>query len=344
MSIIGSSICVMAAGVPFNGPIGAVRIGRKDGKFIINPTKEEIDTGDMNLLVAGPKGLTNMIECDAKQVPDAVIEEAFALGQKHIDRSIDAQQEFLKKCTITPKEIAFNKPTDFVLAEVAKVLTTAKIDTMMGHTKVSFNDMYYQYEKEALEACKGKIDEATQEECTQTKIKMAVFALVKKEIRKRTLHSDKRFDDRTVDQVRPLYCEVGLFPRVHGTGLFRRGDTQVLSTVSLGSPSDTQKVDDMENDATEERYIHHYNFAPFSTNEAQGTRGPGRREIGHGALAEKALFHVIPAKEEFPYTIRVVSECLSSGGSTSQASVCGSTLALMDAGVPIKAPVAGIAM
>lgn len=242
------------------------------------------------------------------------------------------------------KEITFNKPSAELEKIVRETLGEEKLQSMMGFNKVSFNDLYDQYQTELVEHFKAEIEDEENTEFSESKVKMAFFNVVKYFIRERTLSTGKRVDDRGQFDIRPLYCEVGLFKRTHGTGLFRRGDTQVLSTVTLGGPTDYLILDDMENDDVKQRYIHHYNFPPFSTGEAKGIRGVGRREIGHGRLAEKALERMIPDKTEFPYTIRVVSECLSSGGSTSMGSVCGSTLSLMDAGVPLKKPVAGIAM
>lgn len=344
LTIIGASLSVMAAGIPFTGPVGAARIGYKDGQFIVNPTREELDTGMANLIVAGKKWSINMIECDAKEIPADKLKEAFALGQKHIDMSCDFQAEFIKKLTISPKTPIYNKAGEEVIAYISGILNKDKLQALTGHTKAPFNELCSAFEKEVLELCKDKIQDSENEHFTTSKVKMWVFDVIKKFIRSRTLQEGKRIDDRVMDQIRPLYCEVNLLPRVHGTGLFRRGDTQVLSTVTLGAPGDYEKQENMEEDDIKKRYMHHYNFPAFSTNEARGMRGPGRREIGHGRLAEKALEYMIPDQITFPYTIRVVSECMGSGGSTSMGAVCGSTLSLLDAWVPLKAPVAGIAM
>lgn len=254
-----------------------------------------------------------MIECDAKEIPADKLKEAFALGQKHIDISCDFQTEFLKKCIISPKEVIYNKPGEEVIAYVSGILNKDKLQALTGNTKVPFNELCSAFEKEVLELSKEKIQDAENEHFTTTKVKMAVFDVIKKFIRSRTIHDGKRIDDRAMDQIRPLYCEVDLLPRVHGTGLFRRGDTQVLSTVTLGAPGDYEVQENMEEDDIKKRYMHHYNFPAFSTNEARGMRGPGRREIGHGRLAEKALEYMIPDQITFPYTIRVVSECMGSG-------------------------------
>jgi polyribonucleotide nucleotidyltransferase len=285
-----------------------------------------------------------MIECDAREIPADKIKEAFKLGQAEIDASCDMQSEFIAKLTINPKEITYNKPGEDVIARVSGIINSEKLQAMTGNTKVSFNDLYYTYEKEVLELAKEKMAEDTDGHFTYSKVKMAVFDVVKKFIRHRTIAEGIRIDNRTPEDIRPIYCEVDLLPRVHGSALFRRGDTQILSTVTLGAPGDTETQESMEEDDVKKRYMHHYNFPPFSVNEARGMRGPGRREIGHGRLAEKALEYMIPDAETSPYVIRVVSECMGSGGSTSMGSVCGSTMSLMAAGVKLIKPVAGIAM
>ncbi len=343
-SIIGSSLATLLAGLPFDGPISAVRIGRIDGQFIINPTVEQIEKGELNLVVAWKDGFINMVECDAAEVDEKILEDAFALAQEEINKMCKIQEEFLSKCTIEKKEVSYNKPTEALIAYVQGIITPEKFAAMTGNAKVAFNDLYRQYEKEVLELAQEKIADETLEEFRESTIKIAVFNVIKHYIRDRVLQEKKRLDDRDMLTIRPLYCEAGLLPRVHGSGLFWRGDTQVLSTVTLGSPGDVQMLDTMEEDGAEDRYMHHYNFLPYSTGEAGTSRGTSRREIGHGHLAQKALERMIPDKVTFPYTVRVVSECLSSGGSTSMGSVCGSTLSLMDAGVPLKAPVSGIAM
>ncbi len=344
MCIVGSSLSILASGIPFDGPVGAAQIGYKDGKFLVNPTKKELETSLLNLVVAGKKGSINMIECEANEVPEDILKQAFVVGQQAIDESCEYQKSYLQLLSITPKEVKYNKPSEDVIVYVSNILTPEKLQAMTGNAKIWFNELFSQYEKEAIEIAKEKIEDSTLEDFTESKVKMAVFYVIKNFLRHRTLETGKRVDDRDEKEVRSLYCETSLFPRVHGTGLFRRWDTQVLSTVTLWAPGDYLIIDDMENDYIKQRYIHHYNFPPFSVGDAKAIRGTGRREIWHGRLAEKALEPMLPAKESFPYTIRVVSDCLGSWGSTSMGSVCGSTLALMDAGVPLKKPVAGIAM
>ena len=344
MHIIGSSLSILAAGIPFDWPVGAAQIGYLDGQFIVNPSLEQLEKSDLNLLVAGKKGSINMIECEGKEFSDELMKEAFTLGQKVIDESCDWQADFIKTLEIKPQEITFNKPSEKTMEFINSYLTTEKLNAMAGNTKTPFNELYNLYEKDILTLAKEQTTEENEADFTESKLKMGVFNAIKAFIRSRTIETGKRIDDRGILDIRPLYCETDNLPRVHGSGLFWRGDTQVLSTVTLGGPTDYLVLDDMEHNDVQQRYFHHYNFPPFSTGEAKAMRGTGRREIGHGRLAEKALEFMIPSKEVFPYSIRVVSECLGSGGSTSMGSVCGSTLALMDAWVPIKKPVAWIAM
>ena len=344
MHIIGSSLSILAAGIPFDGPVGAAQIGYLDGQFIVNPSLEQLEKSDLNLLVAGKKGSINMIECEGKEFPDNLMKEAFTLWQKVIDESCDWQADFIKTLEIKPQEITFNKPTEKTMELINSYLTSDKLEAMAGNTKTPFNELYNLYEKDIFALAKEQTTEENEANFTESKLKMGIFNAIKAFIRSRTIETGKRIDDRGILDIRPLYCETDNLPRVHGSGLFWRGDTQVLSTVTLGGPTDYLVLDDMEHNDVQQRYFHHYNFPPFSTGEAKAMRGTGRREIGHGRLAEKALEFMIPSKESFPYSIRVVSECLGSGGSTSMGSVCGSTLALMDAWVPIKKPVAGIAM
>jgi len=344
MTIIGSSLSIMASGIPFDGPVWACQIGYLDWKFLINPTKAELEKSSLNLVVAWKKWSINMIESEGAEIPEDILKKAFEIWQEQIDKSCEFQLKFLKKLKIAEKEIKYNKPSEELIAYVSNILDSKKLDALAGNTKVPFNDLYSQYEKEVLEIAKEKIEDKENEDFTESKIKMAVFHIIKYYIRHRTLEKKKRIDDRGEKDIRPLYCEVWLLPRVHGSGLFRRWDTQVLTTTTLWWPKEYLILDDMENDGNKQRYIHHYNFPPYSTHEAKVMRWTGRREIGHGRLAEKALEKMIPDKTEFPYTIRLVSECLGSGWSTSMWSVCGSTLSLMDAGVPIKKPIAGIAM
>lgn len=279
ISIIGSSISILAAGLPFDGPVGAAQIAYLDGNYLVNPTHEELEKAELNLLVAGKRGSINMIETEANEVSKEVLKKAFEIGQAEIDRVCDFQLQYLAQLSITSKEVCFNKPSHELEESIHAYLGEGKLEGMMGNTKVSFNDLYYQYEKDLLEHFKAEIADEANEGYSISRVKMGFFNVTKHYIRERTLSTGKRVDDRSQLDIRPLYCEVGMFERTHGTGLFRRGDTQVLSTVTLGGPMDYLILDDMENDDVQQRYIHHYNFPPFSTGEAKGMRGTGRREI-----------------------------------------------------------------
>lgn len=343
MTIIGSSVSIMSAGIPFDGPVWAAQIWYKDGEFIINPTIEQLETSLLNLLVAGKRWSINMIECGANEVPTDILKEAFKVWQAEIDKSCDIQLEFLKKLTIQELEVQYNKPSTQTMEFIQNIITDEKLELMTWNGKEDFNKLFSEYEKECLAQAEEKI-ENSEEWFDVSKIKMWVFNHIKHFIRSRSLDTWKRIDDRSEKEIRPLYCEVDLLPRVHGAWLFRRWETQVLNTTTLGWPMDYLVYDDMEHDNVKQRYFHHYNFPPFSVWEAKGTRWQNRREIWHGKLAEKALMPMIPSVDDFPYSIRTVSECLGSGGSTSMWSVCSSTLSLMDAWVPLKKPVAWIAM
>ena len=233
MTIVGSSLSIMASGIPFDGPVGAAQIGYIDGQFIINPTRTQLKTSLFALLVAGKKGSINMIECEASEVPEELLKEAFVVGQKAIDDSCDYQAEFLAKLPVSPKTITYNKPSDALIAYVSSIITHDKLEAMTGNSKVPFNDLMSLYEKETLALAKEYATEENKEEFSEAKVKMAVFQVIKYFIRHRTIDTGKRIDDRTVMDIRPIFCETGLFPRTHGTGLFRRGDTQVLTTVTL---------------------------------------------------------------------------------------------------------------
>lgn len=345
LSLLWSSLACLAAWLPLDGPVGAVRIGRIDGKFIINPTLQEIEDWEMNLICAGHHWSINMIELDAKLVSDEVVSQAFDLAQSYINEMVEMQRQYLSKLTISPKEVVYNKPSPELLDTVQSLIgKDVSLRVFWADQQDSLSQVLHDFEQLALEHLASEIEDDAEQAITPSTIKMAIFEVVKKALRDRTINEGLRVDDRTIDQIRPLYTQVDIAPRAHGTGLFRRGDTQVLSSLTLGTMRDALLLDDMEHTDIEQRYFHHYNFPPFSVGEAKPIRFVSRREIGHGKLAEKALEPVLPSKDEFPYTIRVVSDCLSSGGSTSMGATCGSTLALMAAWVPISAPVSGIAM
>ena len=342
-AIIGASLAIMLGGIPIEWPIGAVRIGYKDGNFIINPTYEEIENWILDLVIAWTEDTITMVECWAKEVPTDILMKAFEIAKEEIKKVCKWQKEFLSQFDIKQQEITINKPSEDLIAFVKQIIWL-KLEQLMNTDKKTFWELYEKFEEEVFEAAKDKIENEENEIFTESKVKMAVFKVVKEFVRNKILKEEKRVDWRKLDEIRPLYTEVWLIPRVHWSWLFQRWETQVLSVTTLWAPWDVQLLDTMEHDETEKRFMHHYNMPPFSTWEARPTRAPNRREIGHWRLAERALEAVIPSEEEFPYTIRIVSEVLSSNGSTSMASVCASTLSLMDAWVPIKAPVSGIAM
>ena len=339
-AMIGASAALSISDIPFGGPTAAVNVGLVDGKIIINPTSAEREKSDLTLTVAGTAEKIAMIEAGANEVPDDVMLEAIKTAHVEIKKMcefIQKMKDEIGKPKFEYKSFAVNED---LYEEVEKQFKDRmKTDVQDKDKTVIDNRMSVLSDdvKEYLKEQHGEefVDEHNQE------IGEVLYKLEKKTVRSLIFDEYKRVDGRALDEIRPLSCEVGLLPRVHGSGLFTRGQTQVLTVATLGMISEEQMLDGIDEEQTK-RYMHQYNFPPYSVGEARTSRGPGRREIGHGALAEKALVPVLPSKEEFPYAMRLVSEVLSSNGSTSQASICGSTLALMDAGVPIKRPVAGI--
>jgi polyribonucleotide nucleotidyltransferase len=351
LAVTGASVAVLLAQIPFYGPMAAVRVGLVGDDFIINPTYQEIEQGDLDLVVAGSPDGVVMVEAGANQLPEQDIIEAIDFGYEAVQELIQAQRQLIEQLGI---EMPVIEPP-----EVDETLTNFISDRATEAIKQVLSQ--YDLDKNARDAAldeikKTKIEEVIAELPEEDPIKIATTenpkaianefkAVTKKLMRAQIIEQSVRVDGRTLDQVRPISCRVGLLPqRVHGSGLFRRGLTQVLSIATLGTSGDAQDLADDLHPEDEKRYLHHYNFPPFSVGETKPLRSPGRREIGHGALAERALVPVLPPQEEFPYVVRVVSEVLSSNGSTSMGSVCGSTLALMDAGVPITKPVSGAAM
>ncbi len=338
-AMIGSSAAVSISDIPFNGPIAAVYVGLVDGEFVINPTLEQREKSDLNLTVAGSLQKVVMIEAGANEVPEDTMFDAIMFAHEEIKKIctfIKGIQDEIGKPKFEYEHIVVNEEIFDAISEFATDLVKEALDT----DDKSVRD-------ERLSVVYGKVfdhfeEKYPAEEYAQD-IEDALYKLQKTIVRRWLLDEGKRVDGRKIQELRPLASEVGLLPRTHGSGLFKRGQTQVMTVATLGALGDAQIIDGLD---TEEyrRYIHHYNFPSYSVGETKPSRGPGRREIGHGALAERALVPVIPSEEEFPYAIRLVSEVLSSNGSTSQGSICGSTLALMDAGVPIKAPVAGISV
>ncbi len=347
VGMIASSAALAVSNIPWKGPVGAVRVGRINGEWVMNPTYEAREKSELDLVLAGTKDEHIMIEASGSEVEEDVMLGALEFAQKWVKKVIELIEEMTKKEGQTKVEFDSLKMTDEEKAAHAKIeakvkaFTDGKLrDILVGKDKAARKEQRETLEKSLEEMLKAD-NEVSKEQ--RSIGKNALEALFEEEARRLVLEEGIRVDGRKLDEIRPLSAEVGLLPRTHGSGLFQRGETQVLSIVTLGSPGDEQLLDTMELSG-KKRYMHHYNFPGYSTGEVKPIRMPARREIGHGALAERALMAVLPTKEAFPYTIRVVSEVLSSNGSSSQASICGSTLALMDAGVPITAPVAGIAM
>ena len=339
-AMIGASAALSISDIPFGGPTAAVNVGLVNGEIVINPTEAQRKVSDLNLTVAGTVEKVAMIEAGANEVPDDVMLEAIKKGHEEIKKVCQFIQK-MKDEIGKPKFAYKSFAVDHDLYEELEKDYTEKMKTAVQEIDKDTRDNNVAALTEEIEnALAEKLGEEEFEKRKQ-EIGEAVYKLEKKCVRDMIFYEHKRVDGRAIDEIRPLSCEVGLLPRTHGSALFTRGQTQVMSIVTLGMKSEEQELDGIDTE-TAKRYMHQYNFPGYSVGEAKTSRGPGRREIGHGALAEKALVPVLPPVEEFPYAIRVVSEVLSSNGSTSQASICGSTLALMDAGVPIKRPVAGI--
>jgi polyribonucleotide nucleotidyltransferase len=338
LSIIGASAALTISDVPFEEPVGAVRVGYIDGELVINPTVSQMEASALDLRVAGSSEAILMVEAGANEVSEQVMIDALRLSHEAMRDVIRVQKEMRDAIGKPKKEFVPHELSDEAYEFVSQQVSDRLPDAVYGAAdKADFYDRTNGLKEELIE------NNAENEEWDDKVLGEAFNKVLRDLIRKRTVEEGVRADGRDMTTIRELSAEVGLLPRVHGSGLFTRGETQALTVTTLGTPREEQTLDDLSPDETK-RYIHHYNFPPYSTGEAYPMRGPRRREIGHGALAERALLPVIPSEDEFPYTIRVVSEALSSNGSTSMASVCGSTLSLMDAGVPIKAPVAGIAM
>ena len=339
-AMIGASAALSISDIPFGGPTAAVNVGLINGEIVINPTEAQRKVSDLNLTVAGTAEKVAMIEAGANEVPDDIMLEAIKKGHEEIKKVCQFIQK-IKDEIGKPKFAYKSFAVDHDLYEELEKDYTEKMKTAVQEIDKDTRDNNVAVLTEEIEnALAEKLGEEEFEKRKQ-EIGEAVYKLEKKCVRDMIFYEHKRVDGRAIDEIRPLSCEVGLLPRTHGSALFTRGQTQVMSIVTLGMKSEEQELDGIDTE-TAKRYMHQYNFPGYSVGEAKTSRGPGRREIGHGALAEKALVPVLPPVEEFPYAIRVVSEVLSSNGSTSQASICGSTLALMDAGVPIKRPVAGI--
>lgn len=336
-AMIGSSVALAISDIPWDGPTGSVIVGRVDGNFVINPTLTQREESDMHIVVSGTREAVMMVEAGANEVPEMEILDAIMFAHEEIKRIVDFINEIVA-------EIGKEKQ-DIELYHVPEEIETAVAEYAGGRMREAVHTFEKLERLENMDAVETETQEHLAEifpECEKD-ISNALYAIKKEQVRSLILDDGIRPDNRNLTEIRPIWCETGVLPRAHGTGLFKRGQTQALSITTLGAIGEAQRIDGITEE-TEKRYMHHYNFPPYSVGEASPMRSPGRREIGHGALAERAILPVLPDIEEFPYTIRVVSEILSSNGSTSQASVCGSCMSLMDAGVPITAPVAGIAM
>lgn len=336
-AMIGSSIALSISDIPFNGPTGAVAIGYINGEYIINPNEAQREISELSLIVSGTKDAIMMVEAGANEVSETLMLDAILLAHEEIKKIVAFQEEIVAAVGKEKLEYTLFTPADQLKNEVAEFLGDKLSVAVKTEDKLE--------RLENIETTKNLAKEHFAEiyPDKNADIDEILYSMVKKEVRRMILEDRIRPDNRKMEEIRPITAKIDYLERPHGSGLFTRGETQVLSVVTLGVLGDVQKLDGLSNEDSK-RYIHHYNFPAYSVGEARPSRGPGRREIGHGALAERALLPVLPSEDEFPYAIRVVSEVLSSNGSTSQASVCGSSLSLMAAGVPLKAPVAGIAM
>ncbi len=338
LCINAASAALMISDIPWAGPVGAVRVGRINGKFILNPTYQQIEESELDLRIAGTRDAILMVECGAEEIPEDVMVEALMFGHKSIQPMIDLQERMAAEVGKPKREVQLF-PLDETLKEQVAARASGALEKILDQALIKTEH------NAAIDELQNQLiaEFSAEDESKASQVKEAFEEAYKHAVRSRILERGLRPDGRGLSEIRPIWCEVSISPRAHGSGLFTRGQTQVLTLATLGTPKEAQELDSLS-PADTKRYIHHYNFPPYSTGEVKALRGQSRREIGHGALAERALEPVIPAEETFPYTLRLVSEVLSSNGSSSMASVCGSTLALMDTGVPIKAPVAGVAM
>jgi polyribonucleotide nucleotidyltransferase len=338
-AMFGSSLALCTSDIPFEGPIAGVIVGRVDGAFVINPTVEQAEKSDIHLTVAGTKDAINMVEAGANEVSEEVMLEAIMFGHDEIKRLIEFQEKIMAEAGKEKREVVLYEIDKDLEAEVREMCESDMVTAIQVQEKHAREDAIKEVKNSVI--AKFVENEATDDDMKQ--VKQILDKIVKGEVRRLITVEKIRPDGRKIDEIRPLSSQIGILPRTHGSGLFTRGQTQALSICTLGAMGDVQILDGLGIEE-EKRFMHHYNFPQFSVGETGPIRGPGRREIGHGALGERALEPIVPSEKDFPYTIRLVSEVLESNGSTSQASICASTLAMMDAGVPIKAPVAGIAM
>jgi polyribonucleotide nucleotidyltransferase len=335
--LIGASTALSVSKIPFYNPVGAVRIGRVNGELVVNPGFSDLEQSDLDLVVAGTKDFVNMVEGECREVSEQDLLSALELGHDRIKKIVGLQEKLQAKVGKPKPEVK----TPSKNPELEEAVSTLGLEKIKEANRTTDKTEREEKLESLLDSISIELIERFPE--SEREIKVIMQELEKKDMRRMILEEGRRVDGRDLHQVRPISCEVGVLPRTHGSAIFTRGQTQALSVATLGTKIDEQRVDDLEGESTKS-YMLHYNFPPFSVGEIKPIRGPGRREIGHGALAERAIQPVIPKEETFPYTIRIVSDILESNGSSSMATVCGGTLSLMDAGVPIKAPVAGIAM
>jgi len=337
VAMVGASAALCISDIPFPEPVGAVVIGKIDGQFVVNPTYDEERDGDLDLFVTGTKSAVMSVEGRANELPEAEFIEAIEFAHREIRRIVEMQEDLIARCNKPKRQFPIEK-VDEALEQKIRSDATGRIITSIGITEKLEREQYLSDLRDDIVAPYEE-----DESISENAINFLLTKIEKEEMRRAILFESRRVDGRGLSDVRPLASEAGVLPRTHGSGLFTRGQTQSLCVTTLGIGSDEEEVKNIEGKRTK-RFIMHYNFPPYSVGEVRRIMGPGRREIGHGALVERALLPVMPDEEEFPYAVRVVSEILESNGSSSMASVCGATLALMDAGVPIKSPVAGVGM
>lgn len=339
-AMIGTSAALSISDVPFNGPIGGVAVGRVDGQFVINPDIAQQNASDLYLVVAGTKDAIMMVEAEGNEIPEEVMLEAIMFGHDEIKNIVAVIEQLVQVAGKEKMQVKLHAVDEKVNSEVRAYAAERLMEAVKIAEKHARQEAIDAVNEETVAHFESQYIETPE---LLSDVSEVLYDIVKEEVRRLITHDKVRPDGRKLDEIRPIESDTSILPRTHGSGLFTRGQTQALSICTLGALGDVQILDGIDLEETK-RFMHHYNFPPFSVGEARPLRAPGRREIGHGALGERALSKVIPSETEFPYTIRLVSEVLESNGSTSQASICASTLAMMDAGVPIKAPVAGVAM
>lgn len=342
LSLIGASAALMISDIPFNNPIGGVKVGLVDGELVINPNEEEQEKSDLELIVSGTEDAVTMVEAGANEVKEEVILEAIELGHKEIQKQVEVQKIMVRELGVEKIEFVPATQDEQIVKRVKSYENDLDI-ALREEKKQAREEAIKELKEQIVDLLVVELAEEGEEEDVVKEVKKAFESMLKDLVRRMILHEDLRPDGRRPEEIRPIWTEAGLLPRVHGSAVFTRGQTQALAVLTLGAVGDEQIMFDLGAHETK-RFLHHYNFPPYSVGETFPLRTPGRREIGHGALGEKALEPIIPSHEEFPYTIRLVSEILESNGSTSQASICAGSMALMDGGVPIKSHVAGVAM